>query len=313
LVNDFILSLQVFLALPCLLFIVQFVHKAFSRLHQRSHIIESQILPGGVTRIVFPRPKSMGACKAGQYVEITIHAISHVEVHPFSLSGCPGDGMLQLHIKDLGDWTHRLYELASENRLNGQTIYVMGPFVTRAYEFMKYSNILLVGGGIGATPFVSIIENILKTDQSKKKRVHFHWLVNDQQAAKSWFPGLLQAVEDYSGDQQIMASVWYTGGRVFSSSIEKRLFEFSEKILWDENGRDFVMGIQKKNHRVKVNFGRPTWDDVLFEQTSGADEEPIGVFCCGPDGLTNSLEIACMEQSTLKQPINFHAEHFNSW
>ena len=254
----------------------------------------------------------MGACKAGQYVEITIHAISHVEVHPFSLSGCPSDGILQLHIKDLGDWTHRLYELASENRLNGETIYVMGPFVTRAHQVMKYSNILLVSAGIGATPFVSIIENILKTDQSKKKRVHFHWLVNDQQAAKSWFPGLLQAVEDYSGDQQIMASVWYTGGRVFSSSTEKRLFEFSEKLFWDKNGRDFVMGIQKKNHRVEVNFGRPTWDDVLLEHTSGADEEPIGVFCCGPDGLTNSLGIACMEQSTLKKPINFHAEHFNS-
>lgn len=304
---------QVFLTLPCLLFIVQIAHKTLSRVQSRSLITDSEALPGGVTRISFPKPRGMQACMAGQYVEITIHAISFVEVHPFSLSGCPKDGNLQLHIKVLGDWTRKLHELASQDKLNGTSVHVMGPFATRAYQVQRYQDILLIGAGIGATPFISILESILKNNQSQKKRVHFHWLVNNQQAAQSWFPGLLQGIEDYSGDQQIAATVWYTSARAFNSPIQKHIFEFSEKLFWDKLGRDMVTGIHKRNHQVKIHFGRPKWGTLLLDHIGTADPEPIGVFCCGPASLSDSLSRACMEQSTTKIPINFHSEHFNAW
>jgi len=209
----------VFLALPILLYSAQILHLVYNRLRSRSHIISSEALPGGVTMIEFPTPKGMRPCSAGQYVQISIGAISQLEIHPFTLSGCPAGGILRLHIKALGDWTRHLYELATDNKLQGSTIHALGPFTTRSNEVAKYDDIILVGAGIGATPFTSILEQSLKHKKAEKKTVHFNWLVREQQAAQTWFHDLIQSIEDSNSNLNIRATIWYTGGKVGDSPV----------------------------------------------------------------------------------------------
>eukprot|EP00890_Picochlorum_soloecismus_P003524 jgi/Picsp_1/4172/NSC_01681-R1_nadph oxidase 1 len=304
----------VFLALPILLYSAQILHLAYNRLRSRSHIISSEALPGGVTMIEFPTPKGMRPCSAGQYVQISIGAISQLEIHPFTLSGCPAGGILRLHIKALGDWTRHLYELATDNKLQGSTIHALGPFTTRSNEVAKYDDIILVGAGIGATPFTSILEQSLKHKKAEKKTVHFNWLVREQQAAQTWFHDLIQSIEDSNSNLNIRATIWYTGGKVGDSPVQRTLFNLSEEFFCEAVGRDLLTGVHRGNNNVLVRFGRPCWDSLIRDHVKKHRlSKRLGVFCCGPDSLVNSLKKACSRFSSLTKPINVHSEHFNSW
>ena len=256
----------------------------------------------------------MGKCKAGQYIKLTIPSITRFETHPFTLSGCPEDGVLQLHIKSLGDWTRRVYDLAVQDELESCKIHVVGPFVTRTSEVANYANLVLVGAGVGATPFTSVLESMLKKSSMEDRCVDFHWIVGNQQAARSWFPGLLQSIEDCSSDLSIRVTIWYTGGRMLHSATQKGLFDFSNFLYREKLGKEILTGIRVKNLNVAARFGRPCWKAVLHSHMKMTTiTKPIGVFCCGPQGLVQDVNSACDEMSSKARPVNFHCEHFNSW
>merc|ERR1711865_560132 len=84
-----------------------------------------------------------------------------------------------LHIQGLGDWTNNLIELvrtcqvssalqsnvvsfteAGESLIPYPKIQLAGPFGAPTEAWQKFETILLVGAGIGVTPFMSIIKEI---------------------------------------------------------------------------------------------------------------------------------------------------------
>lgn len=72
------------------------------------------------------------------------------EPHPFSISSSPHDSLLRLSIKILGDYTLRLPYL-----VEGDTATLYGPYGTFAGH--HHGRSLWVGGGIGISPFLSMI------------------------------------------------------------------------------------------------------------------------------------------------------------
>ncbi len=69
-------------------------------------------LPSDVVRIAWP--KGQFQYVGGQYVFICVPSLSLWEWHPFSLSSHPTADKVTLHIRVLGDWTKKLYDLASQ-------------------------------------------------------------------------------------------------------------------------------------------------------------------------------------------------------
>lgn len=71
---------------------------------------------------------------------------------------------MTFYIKALGDWTTTLYE-AFQGRRSGVEdaplkVRVRGPFGAPAQQVERYQRIVLVSGGIGATPFMSICKQL---------------------------------------------------------------------------------------------------------------------------------------------------------
>jgi respiratory burst oxidase len=102
--------------------------------------------------------------------------------HPFSITSAPGDPFLSVHIRSLGDWTKELKEIFSKANggipqvqivndleLSGELslatrfprLSIDGPYGAPAQDYLKYDMLLLVGLGIGATPFISIMRDML--------------------------------------------------------------------------------------------------------------------------------------------------------
>lgn len=93
---------------------------------------------------------------AGQYILLQVPRISFFQWHPFTISSCRGN-FLQVNIKLEGDWTTKLREMnASEDIRVG----IDGPFGAPAQRFYDYDHSIIIGGGIGITPFSAILTDL---------------------------------------------------------------------------------------------------------------------------------------------------------
>ena len=99
--------------------------------------------------------------KTGQFAEIIIPAISMSQRHPFTIASAPEDETMVFYIKKYGRWTSKLAKMAMNysNRDKDLRVYIGGPFGAPAQFSCHYDHVVLIGTGIGATPFVSAMKH----------------------------------------------------------------------------------------------------------------------------------------------------------
>lgn len=100
---------------------------------------------------------------AGQYAffEVLTNRNISKESHPFSFSSSPKEEM-RVSIKDLGDYTATL-----KNLNIGDKFKLIGPYGQFHLEnFKDFKSLVFIAGGIGVTPFLSILRD-LDTDDIK--------------------------------------------------------------------------------------------------------------------------------------------------
>jgi ferredoxin-NADP reductase len=94
-----------------------------------------------------------------RYISIRIPSVSENENHPFSIASAPGDEELQVVIKVVGDWTGELRRQVENGTVcPGIMVTVFGPYGAPAQQVFKHESVILVCGGIGVTPFASILQ-----------------------------------------------------------------------------------------------------------------------------------------------------------
>jgi predicted ferric reductase len=89
------------------------------------------------------------------YISLDTDAVSE-EPHPFSISSPPDSPILRLSIKCLGDWTRSMNKIKP-----GERARVFGPYGHFSDEFFDHPDLpaVLIGGGIGITPMLSILHS----------------------------------------------------------------------------------------------------------------------------------------------------------
>jgi hypothetical protein len=102
--------------------------------------------------------------KPGMYARICIPALGEHEYHPFTIASAPHEpnGRMSFYVKVLGDWTQKLQDLVSDAGGTISTpIKIAGPFGSPSMHWDQFDHILIVAGGIGATPINSIVRDII--------------------------------------------------------------------------------------------------------------------------------------------------------
>ena len=107
--------------------------------------------------------------KAGQFAFFTFPSISKREQHPFTISSHPNEDNLRITIKGLGDYTNGLEK---KLRVNDKAK-VEGPYGKFSSAFSKEKEQIWIAGGIGITPFLSLIKDYYT------KKVTLYWCVNN--------------------------------------------------------------------------------------------------------------------------------------
>ncbi|KAK4647852.1 uncharacterized protein QC761_105020 [Podospora bellae-mahoneyi] len=150
------------LAFPTLLVLTERIVRLLVGFHKISAAL--QVLDSETVAIRAKIPSErIWKYNAGQYVFLQVPALSFFQWHPFTVSTCIGNEM-QLHIKTDGNWTRRLRDLAGKDGIAQIQIGINGPFGAPAQRFYDFSHTIVVGAGIGVTPFSGILTDLQEQD-----------------------------------------------------------------------------------------------------------------------------------------------------
>lgn len=86
-------------------------------------------------------------------------------------------------------------------------VYIDGPFGSASEDVFKFEIAVLVGAGIGVTPFASILKSIwyrmnYPQGRTRLRKVYFFWICRDF-GSFEWFRSLLLAIEAQDLDDHI--------------------------------------------------------------------------------------------------------------
>jgi NADPH oxidase len=180
-----------------------------------------------------------------------------------------------------------------------------GPHGTPSELVWNHRIVVLVGAGIGVTPFASILKTVqvkreaFKAEQEFMKqqgkaaknwqpceKVYFNWLCRSQ-AEFEWFYDMLKSALDGPAKDSIEVSLFQTGTTELTSV------------------KDFGKGFRQF-------FGRPNWKRIMDNLAKEHPEECIGVFLCGGPAIRKNLETSAAASMAGNPQANFivHAENF---
>ncbi|XP_047255724.1 putative respiratory burst oxidase homolog protein H isoform X2 [Capsicum annuum] len=330
-----------YLAVPVLLYATE---RVLIVNENRYHVdvLKAVVYTGNVLALYMSKPPGF-RYKSGMYLFVKCPDISNFEWHPFSITCAPDDDYLSVHIRTLGDWTTELRtrfqkacqstQSRTKNLIRMETkaynpndveqsqvlfpkIIIKGPYGAPAQNYKKYDILLLVGLGIGATPFISIIKDILNQQaeynqhddaSSNKKgpqRAYFYWVTREQ-GSFDWFKGVMDDIAEHDENEVIemhnyLTSIYEEG------DARSALIRMVQSLQHAKNGVDVV-----SESRIRTHFARPNWKRVFAQLVASHPSSRIGVFYCGSPTLTKPLKKLCREFSINSSTrFNFHKENF---
>ncbi|XP_017728324.1 PREDICTED: dual oxidase 1 isoform X1 [Rhinopithecus bieti] len=236
---------------------------SLSRKKVEISVVKAELLPSGVTHLRFQRPQGF-EYKSGQWVRIACLALGTTEYHPFTLTSAPHEDTLSLHIRAAGPWTTRLREIYSaptgDRCARYPKLYLDGPFGEGHQEWHKFEVSVLVGGGIGVTPFASILKDLVfKSSVSCQvfcKKIYFIWVTRTQRQFE-WLADIIREVEE--NDHQDLVSVHiYITQLAEKFDLRTTMLYICERHFQKVLNRSLFTGLRSITH-----FGRPPFESFF--------------------------------------------------
>ncbi|XP_020776457.1 cytochrome b-245 heavy chain [Boleophthalmus pectinirostris] len=248
--------------------------------------------------------------EVGQYVFLQCPAVSRLEWHPFTLTSAPEEDHFSAHIRIVGDWTEELYKACGGDRPEQQQAWTLpkiavdGPFGTASEDVFRYEVVMLVGAGIGVTPFASILKSVwYKRIQNQQdtytKKIYFYWLCPETEAFE-WFADLLQSLEKQMNERDMGDFLSYN---IYLTRWKEQ--EAAHFRVHHEAENDPITGLKQK-----TLYGKPNWDNEFSTIATTHPRTKVGVFLCGPPQLGKSLEKQCLSHSEADVKFIFNKENF---
>lgn len=317
-----------------------------------TRVVSAELLAGNVVGLRVLRPRGF-KYTPGQYVFIRCPQISRFEWHPFTLTSCPADSYLGCHIRKAGDWTEALHDLVIKHqekraaRLAGEisdasaasrymikpvvgeeievverfdfSISVDGPFGAPAQNYADYKVLVLIGAGIGVTPFASVLTDLVhslkecacpkcgycnpKHMRNHIKKVYFYWTVRSRSEA-SWFKYLLEEIAMKDEDELLDIRINITG---IKKANDLRTMMLS--LARYESGEASTS--TDAHSRTVTRFGRIDWSECFEKVKQDFPAEPtVGVFYCGPNTIGSVLNKMSRHYSRGPTKFYFMQESF---
>ncbi|KAF7289419.1 FAD-binding FR-type domain-containing protein [Mycena chlorophos] len=329
--------------------IIYFGERVYREYRARRQTRLSRVLvhPSGAMELRIVKPSFKYT--AGQWLFLQVPEVSRWQWHPFTITSAPDDPYVSVHVRQVGDWTHDLGErlgvgpatvaAMTKNAMRGSekhekadgyrgdyieldasttgempVVRIDGPYGAPAEDVFGVEVAVLVGAGIGVTPFASILKHIWyrqrKGNLGTLRRVEFFWVCRDAPSF-GWFQSLLAEVEAAQADPNFLHINIYLTQKI------------DENMLWNIAVNDAGAAYDPLTLlRTRTMFGRPDWM-AIFGQISRAIQEgqylpgsgeqlktTVGTYFCGPTPLAKAIKEATDHHSNSRVTFTFAKEHF---
>jgi NADPH oxidase len=255
--------------------------------------------------------------KAGQWLFLNVPSVSKYQWHPFTITSCPYDPYVSVHVRQVGDFTRALadalgagnaqgklydgvdpmgmYEVALQNGQQMPELRIDGPYGAPAEDVFNNEIAVLIGTGIGVTPWAAILKNIWHLRQgpnppTRLRRVEFIWVCKDTSSFE-WFQVLLSSLETQSQEAASMpGNNSQEFLRIHTYLTQKIDIDTAENIVLNSVGASQDPLTELKS---RTNFGRPNFVRLFsgmregiqagtyLNGLEGAMRTNVGVYFCG--------------------------------
>jgi len=283
-------------------------------------VLDVALKGGNVVGLKLAKPASWkNQVKAGMYAFVNIPKVSVIEWHPFALTSAPHEDFIEFHFQRVGDWTTSVHDLLkdiannsseinpskkAEQKIQDLVIKVEGPIGASSQGFADYPILVLIGAGIGVTPMISVLKQLLK-EPGKMKRTFLYWTVRDRDSFE-WFSTLMGEIYDSDQKNVLHVRPFLTSVLDNDHDVEAILLHYATRAKHKRTGFDFVLG-QRVHHQVEV--GRPNWGDELAAvRTEGKrlGYRKCGIFLCGPQKMGHELAEVSFNLSVEDPSFHFY-------
>jgi NADPH oxidase len=330
--------------------LIYFGERVYREIRARRTTRLSKVLvhPSGAMELRIIKPSFKYT--AGQWLFIQVPDVSSLQWHPFTITSAPEDPYVSVHIRQVGDWTQSLgerlgagpsvvkaltqaamktYDRDEKAGLSRgdfveldpnsmtrpmPTVRIDGPYGAPAEDVFNSDVAILVGGGIGVTPFASILKHIWyrqkKGNLGALRRVEFFWVCRDVPSF-GWFQSLLQEVEAAQTDPNFLRINIYLTQKI------------NEDMLWNIAVNDAGADYDPLTLlRTRTMYGRPDWKTIYSrirtaietgQYLPGQNAElktRVGTYFCGPAPLGRDLKRECLAATNSTVAFSFAKEHF---
>lgn len=297
--------------------------------------------PYDAVEIQFKKPSMK--YKAGQWLFLNCPDVSYHQWHPFTITSCPYDDYISVHVRQVGDFTRALadalgagqsqsklydeldpmgmYEVALQHGQEMPRLRIDGPYGAPAEDVFENEIAVLIGTGIGVTPWASILKNIYHLRQSpnpprRLRRVEFIWVCKDTNSFE-WFQALLSSLETQSMNEPGADGADFL--RIHTYLTQRVDVNTANNIVLNSVGTDKDPLTELKS---RTNFGRPDFSKLLCGMRDGIMDRSymsglesslrtdVGVYFCGPNVAARDIKKACKKATCQEVNFKFWKEHF---
>ncbi|RAH47193.1 putative NADPH oxidase (NoxA) [Aspergillus brunneoviolaceus CBS 621.78] len=321
-----------------------FCERLYREIRSRRDTVITKVIrhPYDAMEIQFRKPSMK--YKAGQWLFIQVPEVSSNQWHPFTITSCPFDPYISVHVRQVGDFTRALgdalgcgpaqardlegldplgmYEVALQNGQKMPKLRVDGPYGAPAEDVFENEIAVLIGTGIGVTPWASILKSIWHlrarpNPPRRLRRVEFIWVCKDTSSFE-WFQALLSSLESQSA-----STAAYEGSveflRIHTYLTQRLDDDTAANIYLNSVGQDLDPLTEL---RSRTNFGRPDFKRLFSAMRDGLQDQSymsglydntptqVGVYFCGPNAAARQIREAALSTSTKDIKFKFWKEHF---
>ncbi|XVF33283.1 hypothetical protein REPUB_Repub17cG0155600 [Reevesia pubescens] len=135
-------------------------------------LLSARLLPCDTLELNFAKTPGL-SYNPTSIMFMNVPSISKLQWHPFTISSNSRlePDKLSVIIKNEGSWSTKLYQmLSSPSSIDRLDVSIEGPYGPASNHFLRHDKLVMVSGGSGITPFISIIQELMfrsKTSQCK--------------------------------------------------------------------------------------------------------------------------------------------------
>jgi len=220
-----------------------------------------------------------------------------------------------------------IYEIALQQGQEMPAIQIDGPYGAPAEDIFDNEVAVLIGTGIGVTPWASVLKQIWHIragpDPPRKlRRVVFIWITRSIESFE-WFQTLLSSLEAQSAETANSTnSAEFL--RIHTYLTQKIDSDTAANIYLNTAGYDLDPLTEL---RTKTQFGRPDFKRLFGAMRDGLMDQSyldfgheklhvnqikaqVGVYFCGPSAAAREIKAACKETGNEFVRFKFWKEHF---